>query len=321
MGRGPLIAAVDIGGTKLAVAAVAADMSVESVRMAPTVTASGEACFESLCDELETTIETAGPVAAIGIGTASMVDFATGRVVESTHLPWRDFPLRDRLHERFELPVAVDSDATVACIAEHRFGAGRGSRDMLMLTLGTGIGGGIVADGHVYRGTSGAAGEFGHMVIDDDGPRCSGSCPSRGCLEAFVSGTVLDARARELAFRAPYSAFGRAAAAGEPVDGPLATRLAREGDPAALEVFEELGRYLGIGIVNLVNIFNPEVIVVGGSVSEADDLLLDPARLELSLRGLRPHRDQVRVARAHFRAHAGVVGAAALALTELLEPE
>ena len=237
MGRDPLIAAVDIGGTKVAVAAVAADMSVESVRLAPTVTASSDACFEALCDELGALVETAGPVAAIGVGTASMVDFATGRVVESTHLPLRDFSLRDKLRERFGLPVAVDSDATVACIAEHRFGAGRDVRDMLMLTLGTGIGGGIVADGRIYRGASGAAGEFGHMVINDDGPRCSGSCPGRGCLESFVSGTVLDARARELAFEAPYSAFGRAAAAGEPVDGPLVTRLAREGDPTALEVF------------------------------------------------------------------------------------
>lgn len=316
MGRGPLIAGVDIGGTKVAAARVSASMEVQALRLAPTVTESAAACFESLCEEIDALIAAGGPVAAIGVGTASMVDFERGRIVESTHLPLRDFPLRDELRQRFRLPVAVDNDATVACIAEHRFGAGRGVDDMLMLTLGTGIGGGIIAGGRVYRGATGSAGEFGHMVIDIDGPPCSGNCPGSGCLEAFVSGSELDRRARELARRDPRGAIARA---GEDLDGVLLTGLARNGDPQAVAVFQEVGRLLGIGITNLVNIFNPALVVIGGSVSDAGELLLGPARRVVAERGLRPQRDQVRIAAAHFRARAGVVGAAALAYTELLE--
>jgi glucokinase len=319
MGRDPLIAGVDIGGTKVAVACVSGDMEVQALRLAPTVTGSAEACFERLCEEVEALIADAGPVDAIGVGTASMVDYPSGRIVESTHLPLRDFALRDELRRRFELPVAIDNDATVACIAEHRFGAGRGTRDMLMLTLGTGIGGGIIAAGQPYRGFSGAAGELGHMVIEIDGPPCSGSCPGRGCLEALVSGSVLDRRAEALAAAGSHRALADAAAAGETVDGVLLTRLAHADDPAAVAVYEEVGGLLGIGIVNLVNIFNPQLVVVGGSVSEAGDLLLEPARRVVARRALIPQRDQVRIVAAQFRAHAGVIGAAALAYTELLE--
>lgn len=313
------IAAVDIGGTKLAVACVSTAMEVLALRLSPTVHDSAEACFESICAEIGALVTTVGQVAAIGVGTASMVDFEKGRVVESTHLPLRDFPLRDRLQSRFRVPAAIDNDATVAGIAEHRFGAGRGAGDMLMLTLGTGIGGGVILGGHVYRGRSGAAGEFGHMVIERDGPACSGSCPGRGCLEALVCGSVLDRRAQRLAVECPGSAVGAAAAAGGPVDGALLTRAARAGDPQALAVYEEVGALLGVGIVNLVNIFNPGLVVVGGSVSEAGDLLLAPARRIVAERALRPQRDEVRIVPAHFHARAGVIGAAALAFTELLE--
>jgi glucokinase len=320
MGRDEVIAAVDIGGTKIAAARVSTGMELLGVRTSPTVTSSEEACFGALCRAIEAVLAD-GPVVGLGVGTASFVDFRAGHVVESNHLPWRDFPLRDRLAERFGLPVVIDNDATVACIAEHRFGAGRGTREMLMLTIGTGIGGGIITHDHVYRGLSGAAGEFGHVVVDRHGPPCPGDCPNRGCLEAFVSGRVLDERARLVCRERPDSAFARAAVAGEPPDGRLATRLARAGDPDARAIFEELGGILGVGISSLVNVFNPELVVVGGGLAAADDLLLEPARRTVAQRALRPHGGQVRVVPAHFREHAGVIGAAALAVDEIVEPD
>ena len=318
MAREHLILAVDLGGTKLAAGYVDDALSVLDKTVVPTDTRSSDACLAGLYGQLDELVGRNEEVDGIGVGTASMVDFAGGRIVESTNLPLRDVPLRDRLSERYGLPVVIDNDATVACMAEHRSGAGRGSREMLMLTIGTGIGGGIVTGGHIYRGFSGAAAELGHMVIDVDGPRCQGNCPNHGCLEAFVSGNVLAARARELAARRG-SAFGRAAAAGEQLDGELVTRLAWAGDAEAIAVYRELGRLLGVGLTSLTNIFNPELIVVGGAVAAAGDLLLEPARRVVAARALQPQRDEVRVLPAHFAADAGLVGAAALALTELFE--
>jgi len=320
MSRERVIAALDIGGTKTAAARVSASMELLEVRSAPTETTDEQACYQALCDALQSVLA-GGPVDAVGVGTASMVDFATGHIVESNHLPLRDFPLRDRLQERFDLPAAGDNDATGACIAEHRFGAGRGTTEMLMLTIGTGIGGGIICHGRPYRGVSGAAGELGHVVVDLHGPHCPGNCPSYGCLEALVSGRVLDERVRRICAQGGEPAFATAVDAGEEPDGCLATRLALAGDPTAVAVFEELGTVLGVGLTGLVNIFNPELIVVGGGVSAAGDLLLEPARRVVAERALRPHCDQVRIVPAHFREHAGVIGAAALAVSELLEPD
>jgi glucokinase len=293
-------------------------MDLVDIWQTPTVTDNAEACFEALCDALLTVVS-AGPAAAIGIGTASFVDFEAGLIAESNHLPLANFPLRDELQRRFGLPVAIDNDATVSCIAEHRFGAGRGSREMLMLTIGTGVGGGIIVHDRVYRGLTGGAGELGHVVIDLYGPECPGNCPNYGCLESLVSGPVLDRRVRDLCREGAAAAFVAAAAAGEQPDGRLAVRLALEGDPDAVAIFEELGGVLGVGMAGLVNIFNPELIVVGGGVAAAGDLLLAPARRLVAERALRPHREQVRIVPAHFREHAGVIGAAALAASELLE--
>ncbi len=145
------------------------------------------------------------------------------------------------------MPVAVDNDATAACIAEHAYGAGAGTRDMLMLTLGTGVGGGIICDGRPYRGHSGAAGELGHVMIDLDGPECPADCPNRGCLEAYVSGTAMTAAARRLALAEPDSALGRALRAGEPVDARSLTALALAGDGPARDLLARVGEYLGAG--------------------------------------------------------------------------
>jgi glucokinase len=321
MTRSRTVLAVDMGGTKLAVGLVDDASKVRNQKVSATVTVSPEACLSDLYDRLDETVARAPQVAAIGIGIASMVDFADGRLVESTNLPLRDVPLRDLLARRYKLPVVVDNDATAACIGEHLWGAGVGSSEMLMITLGTGIGGGIICRGKPYRGASGAAAELGHMVIDVQGPRCQGSCPASGCLEVFASGNAIGAAALAEAQAKPASALGRALADGEGVDGGLLTRLAQIGDADALMIYERIGSLLGVGIASLVNIFNPQLVVIGGGAAAAGDLLLDPARSVVAVRALRPQRDEVRIVPARFGADAGLVGAAALAFTELLVEE
>lgn len=251
---------------------------------------------------------------AVGLGIPSLVDSRTGVSVSSVHLPLDDVPVRDVLSERLGLPVHVDNDANMAVLAEQRGGAGRGASHVVMLTLGTGIGGGLVLGGRLYRGHMGAGAELGHMVVDLDGPRCQGSCPNRGCLEAFASGQAI-ARAGLLAARsAPESGLGRALARGRDITGPLVTELAHEGDRAAREVLAVAGNRLGVGIANLVNVFNPEVIVVGGGAAAAGDLLLEPARAEMLARALPPSRDLVRVEPSFFGDESGMLGAALFAL-------
>ncbi len=332
MGPQHSVIGVDIGGTKTAAALVRARLPgagtrsltpeetprVEARFAAPTDVSSSSACLDGILAILDRVVAAAGPVDAVGVGVASMVDFAAGRIVRSVNLPLNDVPLREVLADRLGVPVVVDNDANAAALGEAVFGAGAGSREMLMLTLGTGVGGGVVCGGRVYRGLSGAAAELGHIVIDVDGRTCPAACPGRGCLEAYVAGPAMAAAARAEARARPDSALGRALAAGEIVDGPLLTRLGLAGDPGAAAVLAGIGEYLGAGLVTLVNVFNPELIVVGGGAAAAGDLLLEPARRVLAERGLSPARDQARVVPAALGPDAGFVGAAALALVELL---
>ena len=323
------IVGVDIGGTKVAAGLLRARLPrtgsgarVERetpvlVRRfgAATSTGSADACLAGVIACIDEVVG-GSRVDAIGVGVASMVDVAAGRVVESVNLPLADVPLRDLLRRRYGVPVAVDNDATAAAVGEHLWGAGAGSSEMLMLTLGTGVGGGIICGGRPYRGASGAAAELGHLTLDMDGPPCTGECPNRGCLEAYVSGTAMGLAALEAARAEPGSALGRALAAGEPVDSRTLTRLALAGDPPALALVTRAGERLGAGLVTLSNIFDPEVIVVGGGAAAAGELLLTPARRMLAERALPPARDRVRVVPAALGGDAGMVGAAALALLE-----
>lgn len=315
------IVGVDLGGTKLAVALVDDTLGILARTSGPAATESPEACLANLYRRLDEATAEYGPVDALGVGTASMVDFRAGRVVLSTNLPLRDVPLRELLSERYGVPAVVDNDANVACLAEFRYGAGTGTSEMIMLTLGTGIGGGIITNGHLYRGASGAAGELGHMLIDYDGPRCQGACPNRGCFEVYASGRAMAQAARDVAHDQPESALGQALAAGEEIDGPLLSTLALGGDPAAMAVLTDIGEKLGLGIASLVNIFNPELVVVGGGAAEAAEILLAPARRVVAERALRPQRDEVRIVPAQHGVDAGVLGAAALAIIELFPDE
>lgn len=312
---GRCVIGVDLGGTKLLAGAVDADLDVHhrAHRLAPA--SDRQAVLDAVVSAVEEARAAAGgEVSAVGFGIPSLFDHARGVAVSTVHLPIRDVPFRDIMAERLGLPVFVDNDANVAMLAEHRFGAARGHDHALLLTLGTGIGGGIVVGGKLVRGALGSAGELGHMVIDLDGPRCQGNCPSRGCLEAFASGTALGREALAAAHEHPGSALGRALAEGRGVTGALVTDLAHDGDPTSLAVVRRAGRHLGVGIASLVNIFNPSVVVVGGGVIAAGDLLLDPAREVLLERALSPSKETARIVPARFGAESGMLGAATLAL-------
>jgi glucokinase len=220
------------------------------------------------------------------------------------------------MEDRLGLPVFADNDGNCAALCEARVGAARGARDAITITLGTGIGSGIVIDGRLYRGWMGAGAEIGHMVVDADGPPCHGYCPNHGCLEVMASGTALIRHVSLGVSRRPDTPIGRALEAGRELTGPLVTELAEAGDPVAAEAIEAIGRNLGVGLANVVNIFNPEVIVVGGGVIGAGELLLGPAREEMMSRALAPARDVVRVVAAEYGPDAGMVGAAILAREE-----
>jgi glucokinase len=335
MTREHIVIGVDIGGTKVAAALLRGRLPAPGARSSSGVetpeiidrfttltdVASPEAALQGIVSCMADLVPGSGRVAGIGVGVASMVDFAAGRIVESVNLPLADVPLRDVLQRRFGVPVVIDNDATVAAIGEWMYGAGVGASDVIMLTLGTGVGGGIISGGRPLRGFSGAGGELGHIIIDVDGVKCPANCPNWGCLEAYAAGPAMGAAARVAAELEPDSALGRALAAGQTVDGRSLTALGLEGDAGAVAVLERVGEYLGAGLVTLSNIFDPELFVIGGGAAAAGELLLEPARRVLAARALPPARDRVRVVPAELGPDAGFIGAAALALSELFPPE
>ena len=309
---------VDLGGTKLLAGAVERDLGVHHRALRPALGVSASALVDLVIDAVEECRNAASvPVEAVGFGIPCLIDQERGMAVMAVNLPIVDVPFREIMSERLGLPVFLDNDANVAALAEHRYGAARGTRNAVMLTIGTGIGGGLVLDGELFRGSTGAGAELGHMVVDLDGPRCQGNCPNHGCLEAVASGTALAREARRLGEEQPDSALGAALAAGREITGLLTTELAHDGDASAREALAVVGRALGVGIANFVNLFNPDVVGVGGGVLAAGDLLLEPARAEVAARALRPSRDVVRIVPARFGPEAGMVGAATLAFDGL----
>ena len=293
---------VDLGGTKILAGVVDRESRVLRRVEHPTPVSSQAELLSRLDAVVEELLSEDG-VAALGFGIPSTVDQVRGRAVFSTNLPLADLDFRDRMQERFGLPVGIDNDANAATIAEWVVGAGRGTRHMVMLTLGTGIGGGLILDGRPYRGSVGAAAELGHIVIQHDGPPCQGVCTGRGHLEVLASGTAAGKVAREL--------LGPEANAYDLV------RKAQDGDVAAVEALAEIGSKLGSGIGSLVNIFNPELVVIGGGFAAAGDLVLDPAREVMRREALEPARDLVRIVHAELGPEAGLVGAALVAFEAL----
>jgi glucokinase len=315
---------VDLGGTKLLAGAVDPALNVHHRAIRPAQVADQSALLDMIVGvvgEVRDAIEAeSGSVDAVGFGIPCMIDQERGTAVMSNHLPIVDLPFRAVMAERLGLPVFVDNDANAAMLAEWRFGAAAGASDAVMLTIGTGIGGGLVAGGALQRGSQGAAAEFGHMVVQDDGPPCPGTCPNHGCLEAMASGNALGREARRIAAERPDSGLGRALAAGREISGPLVTELAHDGDVAAIDALTTIGRWLGVGVCGIVNILNPDVVVIGGGVIAAGDLLLEPIRAEVTTRALSPAREHVRIVPARFGAESGMLGAAVLALEGIASP-
>ena len=305
------VIALDLGGTKLAAGIVDRQGVVLRRTQQPTDT-SGEAALLAQIERAIAELMDDG-VAALGVGIPSLVDQRAGRAGSSVNVPLADVDLRDRLAARFRLPVALENDANAAALAEHRLGAGRGTEHMVMLTLGTGIGGGLVLNGELYRGAVGMAAELGHITIDLDGPRCQGLCPGLGHLEALASGRAADRLTAETARERPDGGLGRAVSEGREPDARLAVELADAGDPDALAVIETLGGRLGTGIANYVNIFNPELVVIGGGFSHAGELLLEPARRVVAERALPGARELVRITLAVLGPEAGLIGSALVA--------
>jgi glucokinase len=286
---------VDLGGTKILAGVVTREGEVVHRRERLTPLDSQEA----LVHELELAIEEllSDEVGAIGMGVPGPLDLHSGRTFDMVNLPFRDYPLRAHFVERFGLPIGLDNDANAAAIGEWRTGAGRGVDDLVMLTLGTGLGGGVISTGRPFRGRRGAGVELGHVVIVHDGVPCQGHCSGRGHLEPYVTGLAATKRAQET--------FGPAA------DAHRLVRLANEGDDEALGIIADIGRHLGSAMGSFANIFDPELIVVGGGFGVAAwEYLLGPAEEVLRREALRPMRDEVRVVRAELGTAAGLIGAA-----------
>src|SRR4051794_32425648 len=314
------ILGVDVGGTKLAVGHVVGREVVASVEHQTPLTSTADliGALEAAVDEV--TARSGTPV-AIGIGIPSQIDFATGRVISSVNIPLAGIDLRHELSDHFGVPVVIDNDANCAALAEAQFVPDAPAQELVALTLGTGVGGGVIIGGRIYRGHTGRGAELGHMVIQADGPDCPGTCPNRGCLEALCSGTALGRDARELARARPDSRLGRALAEEGDVTGRHVVVFAREGDPESIELLERLGTWLGVGIANMINVFEPEYVVVGGGLCAAADLFIGVAEREARSRALPALAEQVKVEIASAGPAAGMIGAGLLATHMLEQPE
>ncbi len=304
---------VDIGGTKVAAGVVDEQGRVLDRERRDTPGNDVQA-IERVIVDVVNTLAARHDVQAVGIGAAGWIGNDHATVLFSPHLAWRGEPLRDGLAGRVDLPLIVENDANAAAWAEFRFGSARNAAVVVCVTLGTGIGGGLVANGAVYRGAFGLACEYGHMTLVPDGRRCA--CGNQGCWEMYASGRALARDARELAAESPVAAARLLELGGSPegLTGPVVTAAAQAGDPAAQSICTTMGRWLGRGLANLAAIIDPTVFVIGGGVSQAGELLLRPAREEfehtLTGRGFRPQAD---IVLAHLGPDAGLVGAADLA--------
>jgi glucokinase len=306
---------VDLGGTKMLVGVLADSKPLYEQREASKGQTEDE-LVELLVREIEEAREARPDVAAVGLGIPATIDHDRGVAVAAVNLPLSDLPIRDIVSERTGLPVFVDNDGNVAAFAEYLYGAAQGMPHMVMLTVGTGIGGGLILNGEIYRGSTGAGAELGHVVIQADGPPCQGNCPNHGCVEALASGTALGREGRAAAESSADSVLGKMLVDGEEVDGKAVTEAALAGDETAIGVFNLIGGRLGVACSSFANIFQPNAIVVGGGVIAAGDLLLEPARREVRERGLDP-MNKTPILEATLGNDAGMIGAAAMARTEL----
>lgn len=314
-----LVVGCDLGGTKTAVALVDKAGKIVFEAKQPTSLKSAKAIIDGvihLIDELFSAAG-AGPasVEGIGLGVPGMVDFKRGVVVFSPHLPLRNTPFRKMVQAHYRLPTYLDNDASLAALGEKYYGAGKGVWNIVMITIGTGIGGGIIINDKIYRGVTGSAAEIGHMVIDINGPRCQ--CGNFGCFEELASGDAIARRARA-ALKKPSTSSMLDMVEGnlKKITGEVVTRAAREGDKLARQILQDVGFIIGIGLANIINIFNPGMVILGGGVMEGDEFIIKVAREVVAKRALIPNKDVVKIVHAKLGNKAGILGAAALVLQE-----
>jgi glucokinase len=315
------VLAIDLGGTKIFAAIISNKGQVMAKERCLTLANEGPGVainqILSAIDRLlsQRNIDLS-QLDSISVGAAGAIDFDKGLVTSSPHLPgWHDVPLRDIVKGKYKVNTFLINDASAAALGEHHFGAGQGVDNLILLTVGTGIGGGIIINGRLYSGASGSAGEIGHMTIDVNGPRCD--CGNNGCLEALVSGTAV---AKEAIKRIRQ---GERSSLTEIVGGKIENITAEEvsiaaqaGDSLAAEVILKAATYLGVGIANLVNIFNPEMIIIGGGIAKMGDLLLNPARQVVRERAFQLSAQAVQIVSAQLGDDAGVLGAAVFAFQQ-----
>ena len=305
--RGPVLG-LDIGGTKLAAGVVDADGGVHGFVAAPSeATRGSEHGLARLFELGRQAVARSGiawtAIESVGIGCGGPLDSERGVLIAPLHLPgWKDVPIVELAERALERPAVLDNDATAAAAGEHRYGAGRGTRNMVYLTISTGVGGGVVIDDRLYRGATGNGGELGHVTVDWHGRECRG-CGRRGCLEAYASGTSIAERAREA---------GMAGAS-----APEVAAAAQAGDPVAVRIWSETCEALACGITSLANLFEPELVVLGGGVSRAGEQLLGPVRELVQAQVIVPPGRTVDVVHAALGDSVGVVGAAAVAYERL----
>jgi glucokinase len=310
-------APVDVGGTKVAVAQIEG-REAKAAKEVPTALDSTDALLDQIVQTVKEVIDETTRPEAIGIGLPSQIDFQSGTIVASVNIPLEGVPLGKQLGEKLDgIPVYVDNDANAAALAEAHFIDDGPARHLVMYTLGTGVGGGVVIDGAIFRGATGLGAELGHVVVESNGPNCPGSCPNRGCLEALCSGMALERDATEFAKDHPDTRLGQLLKDADKVKGKQVVEAAKDGDEDAKRLFARFGTYLGIGLAGAINTFEPEHIVIGGGLSQGADLFLDRAREEAESRALPALAGRVRIARAQAGPYAGLIGAGLLAFQEL----
>ena len=315
------IIGVDLGGTKIFAGAVSKDgartSGMRSIATQPELGAEGVVdrmvgLIEGvILDTIQETGATRKDFVGIGVGAPGPLDRERGLVVVAPNLGWRDFPLRDRIGSRLNLPATLDTDANCATVGEFWLGAARGARNVIGITIGTGIGGGLIINGELYHGSSDVAGEIGHTTIDVNGRHCK--CGNYGCLEAYASGPAIATRAREALAREDNASMMTSMVDGQ-VDrltAELVYDAAKKGDGLANEIVRDTARYLGAGIATLLNVINPDVVVVAGGVTRAGDALFGPLNTEVRRRAFKPAVQAVRIVPAELPGTAGVIGAVA----------
>lgn len=325
MSKTRFVVGVDLGGTKISAGAMSADGSREIGTHTELTRAEqgADAVVARIAGMIHTVIEqtiaetgaTRDEFLGVGIGSPGPLDRAKGIVIITPNLGWQNFPLRDRVSEATGLPATLDNDANCATLGEWWVGAAKGGRNVIGLTIGTGIGGGLILNGELYHGSSDVAGEVGHTTIDSTGRRCR--CGNYGCLEAYASGPAIAERAREALAGGEGSLLSKMAGGDlSRITAQHVYEASKEGDEVARAVVRETARFIGIGVANLLNIFNPDVVVLAGGVTQAGDDLFAPMRAEVQRRAFKPAVDACRIVPGMLGSSAGVIGAVATFLAQ-----